>query len=61
MSRSERLQELHNRGQEEGAKNDYNPPRGEVEQWFKASYVQKEMREENAAYKAGWENGYDQR
>jgi hypothetical protein len=54
----DRLTEIHNQGQEDAGKNDYDPPHGIVEDLITwSSSGMDKICEENTAYKAGWENG----
>ena len=60
-SHSERLQEEHNRGQEEAAAGEkYDPPHGELDKLFVSSEREAEMIAENEAYGEGWEHARSQ-
>ncbi len=52
----ERLEELHKRGQEDGSKGEYDPPRGPLFFILEKEEVKELFRAENRAYDAGYEN-----
>lgn len=57
--RGKELQELHNKGQEDGIKADYDPPYGVLDSLL-SSRPAEEIAEENDAYNAGYENARNQ-
>lgn len=58
MSSEDRLTDLHNQGQEDAQDRNYDPPHGIVEDlitWDDRGM--EKIREENEAYRSGYENG----
>jgi hypothetical protein len=55
--------DAHNKGQADGAENDYKPPvpLSPLDDFVYPEETLKEWRELNESYKSGWENGYKTR
>jgi hypothetical protein len=58
---SEELQEAHNKGQADGAKNSHHPPFSEGWKLVTSCDALPEWDELNDAYEEGWQNGFDSR
>ncbi len=60
---SDDLEDAHNKGQSDGAKNDYSPPvpLGPLTELTTPESTLNEWRELNDAYDKGWDNGYKSR
>ena len=57
MDKSEKLEHAHNKGQEDAAKGEYNPPLNLLTELFATD----QDRQEAKAYREGWRNTTDQK
>lgn len=59
--RGDRLREIHNRGEQDGAKGKYERPHGEVKKFFSTGKTGRELVKDNQGYNKGWENAKKQK
>jgi hypothetical protein len=64
-NRSEELEDLHNKGEQDCANDNYDPPRGVLRGAFDlfttSSSEEEKRKEEDDAYSSGWENTWKQK